>query len=273
MVMKRQYVFLFAVAIAVIAMLSLVSAAGLGEMVQRGLDGLYDAVKPLLQAIVGETSDSANFLAKVLLVILIIAVLYGALSASNVEVFTDYPWVHWTTSIVLAILGVRFLTPELVETVLLPNSVFGVAVASGIPFVVYFILLRGFTSEFLRRTAWAFFAVVFLALWNLRYEKLGDAAFIYPLIAVLALIMAVFEGKIQQYIFTSRINRASAASKGPALTALNHQLNAIHADYAAQTGGTAYTPHTAASAGQTGYAAYRADVKDVKRRIRQLMRT
>lgn len=271
--MQRQRILLFAAAIAVIAMLSFVSAAGLGEMVQRGLEGLYDALKPILQAIVGETSGTDNFLAKVLLTILIIAVLYGALSASNIEVFTDHPWVHWTTSVVLAILGVRFLTPTLVETILLPNSVFGVAVASGIPFVVYFILLRGFTSEFLRRIAWIFFAVVFLALWNIRYTNLGDVAFIYPLTALLAVIMAFFEGAIQRYVFTSRVNRASAASKGPALTTLHQQLNTIHANYAAPAGGTAYTPHTAASAGMTGYTAYKTDVKDVKRRIRQLMRT
>ena len=121
MIVKRQLVFLFGAAIALIAMLSFVSAASMGEMLNQGLKSFYEVIKQPLEIVVGETSGTDNFLAKVLLVILIVAVLYGALSASSIDVFTDHPWVQWITSIVLAILGVRFLTPNLVETILLPN--------------------------------------------------------------------------------------------------------------------------------------------------------
>ena len=275
--MGRTFYFVLAAAFLSIALLSLVSAKSLGELANEGLTSLYDAVKPLLQVLVGETSGADAFIAKVLLALLIVAVLYGVLSASNMTVFTDNPWVMWVTTIVLGILSVRFLSPSMVATIMLPNTVFGIALSAGIPFVAYYFLIRGF-SEFQRRIAWVFFAVVFLALWNVRYDKLGDLSWIYPLTALLALIMAYLEGIIQKYLFNSQMKRARAAGKAKALTDLNNQLTQIFSDHANQgrTIGTtthpAYSSHTPASAGLTGEAVFHADVRDVKRRIKQLMR-
>lgn len=269
---RRTLYFVLVAALVSIVLLSLVSAKSLGELANEGLSSLYDAVKPLLEVLIGDTSGTSTFIAKVLLALLIVAVLYGALSASNVTIFTANPWVLWVTAIVLGILGVRFLDASTVATIMLPNTVFGIVVSAGIPFVAYFILIRGF-PVFPRRVAWVFFAVVFLALWNVRYSELGQLSWVYPLTALLALIMAGIEGIIQDYFFKSRIKRAASAGKAPALSALQTELNTIHTNYAAPgTGGTVYTGATAAGSGMTGDAAYRADVRDVKQRIKQLMR-
>lgn len=268
--MRRTHIsILFIVSCVMLVFLLAFVSAGVGEVSNKIITGITEALSPLFGAILGDAPSSEFFFAKVLIVILIVAVVYAVLSASGVGALTDHTWVLWTVSVIVAVLGVRFLTNELVQTIALPNSAFAVAVSAGIPFVLFFIMIRGF-PEFAKRIAWVFFALIFLGLWALRYDKLGDAAFIYPLTAAIAIIMMFFEGIIQKYVTTSRMNRAQQAGKGNALNALNKLITDAHDDYAAR--GTGYVSKTQGTT-VTGDRAIKADVKEYQRRIRALMRS
>ena len=257
-----------------VLLLSFVSSAKLDtSSIQQTSQGIVDsitgALSPVFEGILGDTSNSEFFFAKILIIILIISIVYAALSASGINTLTEHAWVLWTVSIIVSILGVRFLTDELIQTIALPNSAFAVAVSAGIPFVLVFLMIRGF-APFAQRLAWGFFAIIFLGLWIVRGDELGSVAFIYPLVAALAIIMAFLEGIIQKYMAQSQMVRAQNAGKGTGLSALNKLINDAHDEYARQ--GTGYVSKTR-GVGVTGDAAVKADVKEYQRRIRALMRT
>ena len=257
-----------------VLLLSFVSSAKLDtSSIQQTSQGIVDsitgALSPVFEGILGDTSNSEFFFAKILIIILIISIVYAALSASGINTLTEHAWVLWTVSIIVSILGVRFLTDELIQTIALPNSAFAVAVSAGIPFVLVFLMIRGF-APFAQRLAWGFFAIIFLGLWIVRGDELGSVAFIYPLVAALAIIMAFLEGIIQKYMAQSQMVRAQNAGKGTGLNALNKLINDAHDEYATQ--GAGYVSKTQ-GATVTGDAAVKADVKEYQRRIRALMKT
>ncbi len=275
MVSRGRYSLLLVAALAVVFTLSLVSAGPVSDAVNNGINGLVEVFKPIIEFLVGETAEGSGdvsraFLGKLLIMILMFSVVYVAIS--NVPIFanTNNSWTLWTISIVISILGVRFLTPELINTVILPNSTLGIALTAGLPFVVYFFVVHGF-PPMARRIAWIFFGVVFLALWTIRLEELGDVVWIYPITAFAAFLMFVADGAIQRWWVSSRMARANAAFKGAALNDLQVRIHRAHTDYAAM--GAGYNGVTPQGAGLAGEAALRADVREYERRIRQLMRT
>ncbi len=259
----------FVMGVLLLSFASSLDTTGIQKTSQSIVDSITGALSPVFEGLLGETSNSEFFFAKILIIILIISIVYASLSASGINALTEHAWVLWTVSIIVSILGVRFLTDELIQTIALPNSAFAVAVSAGIPFVLVFLMIRGF-APFAQRLAWGFFAIVFLGLWVVRGNELGNVAFIYPLTAALAVIMAFLEGIIQKYMAQSRMNRAKEAGKGTGLSTLNKLINDAHDEYATQ--GAGYVSKTR-GATVTGDAAVKADVKEYQRRIRALMRT
>ncbi len=198
------------------------------DMISGLISNVYDALKGPLGMIVGETATGtasnelgANiFLAKVLLLILVLAIVSAVLSKTGF-VFLEEGWTHWVVSIVVAILSVRFLNAELVQAILIPYSTLGVALTAIVPFAIYFLFVEkgmyGPHYSMMRRVAWIFFAVIFLAIWTLRTgEKTSNSIIdsIYPLTALIAVIMAFADGTIQKIFATWAGARTTANARG-----------------------------------------------------------
>lgn len=188
---------------------SLVSAANAGDafkpivdMVSGLIGSTFNALRPLLSALVGDiTADAGGtiseiFIAKILLVILIFSIVYAVLNKQGF--LSEKKGIAGIVSILVALLGVRFLNADWVQMVLVPYSTFGVVVSAGIPFVVYFFLVKEFKSSTLRRLAWISFAVVFIGLYFMRASELKNTVYIYPIVALLAALMAWFDGTINR---------------------------------------------------------------------------
>ncbi|MBS3090877.1 hypothetical protein J4217_00320 [Candidatus Pacearchaeota archaeon] len=229
--MKKSVVLLVLLSLVFVFAISTVSAAGAGDafrplvdMVSGLINTIIDTAKPFLEAIVGDVNAPAGasgvssgdiFFAKVLLLILIVSVVFAVLE--NVSFFSSNSLVLWIVSIIVSILGVRFLSAELVWTIILPYSVFGVAVSAGIPFAIYFIFvekgLAGPGHHVSRRAAWVFFIVVFLAIYFLRFDEIPNYAWIYPGTAVLAFLVLWFDGTIQKFFLNIQMQKVGAQNK------------------------------------------------------------
>jgi len=184
--------FLFSVLLA--AVLVSAAPASLSQLAQDFVSGIINIVKPILGA--NDTADI--FMAKLVSALIVFSIVYAVLSRALANVFSGARWAVWVVSIAVAILGVRFLSAEMVQTIILPNSAFAVALTAGIPFVIYFLVVSQLDSSIVRRIAWIFFAVIFLGLYTLRYQELGGIAYIYPLTALLSLIMLFLDGTIRR---------------------------------------------------------------------------
>src|SRR3989338_1801497 len=133
------------------------------DMFAGAIEAVYDALAPMISAVLGETSGSASFVGKLLMFIIILALCYVVLSRSMSNFFDDHKWALWLISKAVPILGFRFIDADIVAAAALPSSAFAIAVTAGIPFVLWFFLIEGFPKT-LKRIGWILFAVVFYML-------------------------------------------------------------------------------------------------------------
>ncbi len=201
---------------------------GITSLINSFVTGIVDILKPFLQVILGtnvpttlaefNTSDvSANsfvFLSKLILLLIILSIAY--LSLSQVTIINANQVVLWVVSVGVSILAVRTFTPGMLEAVLLPHTAFGLAIASGIPFVLYFFVVeKGMVNhKTLRSIAWIFFAVIFLAIYNTK-PTIGEDNFywIYPAVALLSIVMIFMDGTIQKWFSQMKTDRIMGKSK------------------------------------------------------------
>jgi hypothetical protein len=254
------------------------AAAGLSQLIREGIDGAVVALGPGLQALLGETNTGDVFMGKLLIVIILMSLVFVVLDRAMGAFFAERRWPLWLLSIVIPLLGVRFLSPEMVNTIILPNSVFAIAITSILPFILfgYFIYSSGFNlSKGARRLAWVFFAVVFLGLYNLRSEELGDIAYIYPLTALIAFIMAIMDGTIRGLLLDMKRDKAKASMSGGMLGIYENKLAKVHETFEIQVKinkEDEYLGTTQGNVGKKGELAYATDVNYYEVKIRNLLK-
>ncbi|VVB78996.1 Uncharacterised protein [uncultured archaeon] len=190
--------------------------SSVGEKVKTFMDGGLAAIGPIITPIIGETTDSPYFFAKILFFIIILSIVWLALS--RVEIFYEYVVVLWTVSIAVSILAVKYMSDaQWLMTMLLPYEALGVTISAGLPFAVYFFIvnigMQGPKYKTVRSVAWIFFGVIFIGLWFTRYD-LGDATYVYPVTALACLLMIIFDGTLQRFFYKMKLDRYSARDDG-----------------------------------------------------------
>lgn len=207
------------------------SATSFGDSIVNLVDGFAKTLNPIAKYIVGDVTSVGKFgsgeilFAKVLFLIIILSIVW--LVFSKIEFFNETEWIHWTLSIIVSILAVRFLGPELLQSMILPYSTLGVAIAAGLPFVLYFFIVEFSIDparKTLRRIAWIFFAVIFIGLWMARSADLGSGSKIYLWTAIASLVIMTFDGTIQRFRIGLQIEKAGVANKQELDTALRRKM-------------------------------------------------
>jgi len=260
------------------------------QMVSGLIKEVYTALEPALKYVVGDTSggkgvlsDGASvFFAKILLLILVFTLVSAILKKSGVDFLKDGA-PHWVSCAIVAILSIRFLTVDFVQTILMPYSTFGVVLTSVLPFVFYFLFVeKGMsatkTPPIVRKVAWIFFAVVFLAIYLMRLEdfsdKAGIVATIYLLTALVAFLMAIFDGTIQVLFNKYGTARIKAHANSKNRVYLHDLLNECSDKWqeAVRRGALdSYKARVAGSVGvDSGQKAYEADLAEITRKINAL---
>lgn len=205
----------FVLGLIVVSMcMSFVSAGAIANM--RGtVSELYaDAVEPLLKWAVGDTEGSPElFLSKVLIGIIIFCIVWVAVS--KMPFFNDKGWSLWVVTIAVSLLSIRWIGDlQVLRTIILPYSVLGVALTSGLPFIIYFFVVKDW-HRIPKRVAWIFFSVIFFSLWFIRsgqavdvgpttYSSVGGPigafAWIYLATAGAALLVILLDRKITKFL-------------------------------------------------------------------------
>lgn len=220
---KKRWAILSIVFLFSIMLVSLVSAADVGSVIKS----TSDFFKPILESLFGE---SANLFEQLLFSLIIIAFVYMALS--QIEVISDKPAVLWVVTIVSALLSVRFIANQkMVEALLVPGGVFGIAMIVLIPFVLFFWFvefgLKGPGSRILRKIAWVVYGVIFTFIWFKQFYIPGHSevrwaaplagnisetipaslsmwGWLYIAVIVVSILLLLFDGTIQGAISKSK---------------------------------------------------------------------
>jgi len=234
---KKRWVFINIVLVMLLILVVFVGGvsgqgtSSAGENIAEAMTGAVESVtalfEPIFNIVLGEGTKEANsFFAKGLLFILLLGIVYVTLK--QVPFFENEGWVLWTTSIVVAVLGIRFITDNILQTILLPYGAVAIAITAAIPFVAWFILINiGLRHEryiTIRKVAWIFFAVIFIGLWITRSgsEQLpGSSSLIYPITAFLAFLVIAMDGTLQRFMTRMDIERTQWQTRGKLLRHLS----------------------------------------------------
>jgi hypothetical protein len=221
---------------------TLVSAAGMIETVQGGVRDGYTAIEPALKFAMGDTGESPElFLAKILLAIIIFSIVWIAMS--KISFFAENTWSLWLITIAVSLLAIRWIGgANVVNTIILPYSALGVAITAGLPFVLAFLIIENNFNKTMRKVAWVFFIVIFVALWIMRSGDnavgagsiggpIGSFVWIYLATAILALGVLFFDGTIQKILGKIEVEKGDVERKRKQIRHWREELENIDKDY------------------------------------------
>jgi len=187
-----------------------------GELVQSLITGADDIFRPLFGALLGNDgppgADTLFF--KVFLFLAYLAIVWSVLR--RVPLFSeDAPkWVGWVVAFAVAVLGVRFLTPDAVDAAALSSSATVLALFIFGSFAVFFYVIEfGVTSRLLRKLAWIILIGVYAGLWATLPSN-PTANIIYSVATGLSALMFVFDGTFQKWRYRVEKERAMDYGKG-----------------------------------------------------------
>ena len=225
-------------------MINLVSA-DLTQDIGRGFQEVYKIIDvvitnfltPFVRLVLtsGNELISGDMLfAKLLFFLIVLSFVYFALDKANL--FPDKKGLNWVIIIVVSILATRYLgTEALIQTIILPYSVLGIAISAGLPFIIYFLFIEiGFKNSndndfsILRKVAWVFFIVIFIGLWYARrpvIEQAGSyAGWIYPITLIASIGILVFDSQIQKAWRTAELSNSFRSITSKTARALKKEV-------------------------------------------------
>ncbi len=204
-------------------------ASGLGYGMNQLVDIIEQILGPFFSVILGGGGEM--LFERILFLAIILAVVY--IVTSKMEVFDDNPVVIWIVSVSIALLSTRFLIENnLVQTMLLPYSVFGVALSAAIPILIYFKFVQSFDdSATVRKMLWIFFIIAFIGIWGARYDDIGNLSWIYMTSAIAALIFLLFDGTIRKYIVRQERKELDVDNRENAIIKLRKKLSELDDNY------------------------------------------
>ena len=199
-------------------------ASGLGTGMKQLIDIIESTLGPFFSVILGGTPDL--LFEKILILAVILAVIY--LVISKLDIFKGNKVVIWVVSISVSLLSTRFMSGDLLRTILLPYSVLGVSISAVLPTLIYFKFVQEFKdSSTLRKMLWIFYMIVFIVIWSIRYDSLGSISWIYMISAIAAFFFFLFDGTIRRIMIKQERKEMDLTNKGQHLGELRKQLTEL----------------------------------------------
>jgi len=173
---------------------------------------------------------SSEFLfEKILFFFIVVAITF--VGVSRVPALDNKIAIIWIITFSVAVLSTRFLTEsQVVQSILLPYSVLGIALTGGIPLVIYFYFVQAFDSGTLRKILWIFFIVIFIGIWFSRYDDLGSLSYIYFFTGVVALIFLLADGTIRRALINQQMKQLNIDSRSDFERKILRQLRDVDED-------------------------------------------
>lgn len=211
MIKKRGGLITFASGL-LISMISFVSAQ-FGFFNTKGItDSVINFYKeffgPVFAALFGQYSTDEFLFAKILLFFLLLLIIYFILQKS--KIFKRKKGITFLVSLIVSLLALRYLPEnDLINGILLPYGVLGVALITFLPFLIYsFFVHQSVPGGFGRRAAWALYGIVFLVLLGFRWGDISPISeWIYLSGVILVIVAFLFDKSIHGYFASYELGR------------------------------------------------------------------
>jgi hypothetical protein len=233
---KYSFVFLLLLVVSSVLMIDFVSAQDIvgfmGSVGSSLVRIVQEILRPILSSIIGDTAGGDILFAKILLLILLFTVINAV--THKIPAFRDKRGTSLVIAIVVSVLAVRFMSQsQLINGILLPYGVLGVALTTILPFFIFFYFIHnagmvGFT----RRISWVVFGIVFLVLWFNRMNTLSSESNTIYGFTVFAIFLAfIFDKSLQRYFGTHELAVWKRGANQKVIAGLQSEyLQILHVD-------------------------------------------
>ena len=204
--MKKSLIVLCLLSLAILPLVSAAIYGSPAEGLQTLLYGARDIVNVFTEFLFNIGFYDEFIFAKFLIFLIIFVVTYTVLK--KIEFFKR-PIIAFVIAASMSILAVRYIpSNDFLNAMLLPYSVYGIAITMLLPFIVFFYFVhhsvQGSTG---RKIAWILFAGIFFGMWIQRRTELGDANWIYWGGIGAVLIAIVMDPTIHRYFEIGKWNK------------------------------------------------------------------
>lgn len=178
-----------------------------GSFVQQVVQSVKDIFIPIFSALFGVASSDEFLLTKILLFVLLFILVRASLKF--VPRLGEQGGVVTMVAFVISFFAARFISEnELTKGILLPYGTLGIVLTTALPFLVLFFALHAAKMGGIgRRLAWAFFGIVFVALFISRFKELSQIGKYIYLSGLLLIALCIFFDKaIHQYFFAHELS-------------------------------------------------------------------
>jgi hypothetical protein len=191
---------------------------GTSGIVNSVIDFYKNFFGPIFAALFGQYYSDEFLFAKILLFFLLILVISFILQKSHL--FGQKKGLTFLIALIVSLLALRYLPEnDLINGILLPYGVLGVALTTFLPFLIYFFFVhQSVPGNFGRRAAWAVYGIVFLILISFRWGSLSPASeWIYICGVILVILAFLLDKSIHNYFATSELKRVLSGSTRDAI--------------------------------------------------------
>ena len=234
--MKKDVKQIFILFVLTISLINFISAQiSLYEGMTEVWNNITLILNPILQFFLGDISG-ALLLNKILILIIVTTLVW--IGIGKISLFDDKKTIiKVVLTFAVSVLAMKGIgSSETINMILVPYTATGVALSAGFPFVIYFFLINkgiGKQSDTLRRTAWIFFAVIFLGLLvsriggveNLFNTSTWGVYWIYFLACFLAIGMAILDGTIKAFFLNVEAEKLRNINKAKILSEIINRKN------------------------------------------------
>ena len=256
---------------------SAANANSLTGLAQGFIGGIVEVLNPILGWMLGaERTNENGFIIKLFFAVIMFSVVYVVLNASLPETFKERKWAIVVISVALPVIGLRFMTADWLNTLLLPQQTFVASVIILIPFALFFYLTKDWNPA-ARRAGWVSFGVVFLMIWTTVTDLTVSAddtgaKNIYPIAAFACFLMALFDGTISRWWNNLRDAKMQNDSSHSARVTIMDKLNEVDLKYreSIQAGTTYHGRVSGGGLGHSGQTAYDKDRSALMNRLKQI---
>jgi len=236
---KRSFLFFILMFVSLVSLVQFASAAygyfDLKSSVENLINIVVEFSSPFLQAILGgDYWDGQMLFEKFLLFAVLVSIVYVAMSKAPFfkrEGGEPIKGVVWTISLIVPILSIRYIDMGWLNTILMTYQVFGIAMTTLLPLIIYFFFLQGVTdsSGTVSKIGWILFICVYLGLYTTT-DRTNYSQW-YLVTAFLALIFLLLDGTIRRYYLMQKMKQAGATSVWDQINKLEEQKHRFYGTY------------------------------------------
>jgi hypothetical protein len=195
------------------------------------MDSAARAIQPVAQFFLGGFDYTGQLLfERFLIFLLIFSITFVALFKA--PFFKDQKPAVIVISVIVPLLSVRYIDFMWMNTILMSYQVFGIALTSILPFIIYFFFLIGIAPpeqghSGIRKIGWVLFACVYLGLYTTSDNQFYGQVYMWT--ALGAVLFFLIDGTIQKYFTEQKLKRHTTRSLVDRTVQLQKEINDLMA--------------------------------------------